>query len=137
MTRIRADKIRSTSTGKSARIRVIRGSVRFSCFQFGKFTRATNNQADSDSTDVKQQQLFGPEPLPWELADQEDLVCAQLVFNRPVDRAFDYLVPDPLRGQLQVGQRVQAPFGRGDRLAIGYCVGLEKPNRPEGLKTIH
>lgn len=86
---------------------------------------------------MKQQQLFGPEPSPWELADQEDLVCAQLVFNRPIDKAFDYLVPDPIRGQLQAGQRVKAPFGRGDRLTIGYCVGLEKPNRTDGLKTIH
>ena len=86
---------------------------------------------------MKQQQLFGPEPLPWELADQEDLVCAQLVFNRPVDKTFDYLVPDPLRGQLQIGQRVKAPFGRGDRLATGYCVGLEKPKRTQGLKIIH
>ena len=60
----------------------------------------------------EQQQLFGPEPMPWELADQEDLVCAQLVFNRPVDTAFDYLVPDHFRGLLQPGQRVKAPFGR-------------------------
>jgi primosomal protein N' (replication factor Y) len=86
---------------------------------------------------VKQQQLFEREPLPWELADQEDLVCAQLVFNRPVDKAFDYLVPDHVRGPLQPGQRVKAPFGRGDRLAIGYCVGLERPKRSEGLKAIH
>jgi primosomal protein N' (replication factor Y) len=86
---------------------------------------------------VKQQQLFEREPLPWELADQDDLACAQLVFNRPVDKAFDYLVPDHLRGQLQPGQRVKAPFGRGDRLAVGYCVGLEKPKRGEGLKAIH
>src|SRR5258708_8500663 len=75
--------------------------------------------------------------MPWELADQEDLVCAQLVFNRPVDTAFDYLVPDHLRGQLQPGQRVKAPFGRGDRLGVGYCVGIEKPKRSEGLKLIH
>src|SRR5260370_24530538 len=75
--------------------------------------------------------------MPWELADQEDLVCAQLVFNRPVDTAFDYLVPDELRGKLQPGQRVKAPFGRGDRLTIGYCVDLAKPNRTQGLKAIH
>jgi primosomal protein N' (replication factor Y) len=86
---------------------------------------------------VKQQQLFEAESLPWELADQEDRACAQLVFNRPVDRAFDYHVPDALRGQLQAGQRVKAPFGRGDRLAVGYCVGLEKPQRTDGLKSIH
>jgi len=86
---------------------------------------------------LKQQQLFGPEPSPWELADQEDLACAQLVFNRPIDTAFDYLVPDTIRGHLQVGQRVKAPFGRGDRLATGYCVGLEMPKRTQGLKIIH
>jgi hypothetical protein len=94
-------------------------------------------KAIASDTGVKQQQLFGPEPLPWELADQEDLACAQLVFNRPVDKAFDYVIPDALRGQLQVGQRVKAPFGRGERLAVGYCVGLEKPKRTEGLKGIH
>jgi primosomal protein N' (replication factor Y) len=86
---------------------------------------------------VKQQQLFGPEPAPWELADQEDLACAQLVFNRPVDTAFDYVIPDELRGRLQPGQRVKAPFGRGDRLATGYCVGLARPQRNEGLKLVH
>jgi primosomal protein N' (replication factor Y) len=86
---------------------------------------------------VKQQQLFNPDPSPWELADQEDLVCAQLVFNRPVDRSFDYLVPDHLRGRLQPGQRAKAPFGRGDYLSVGYCVGLAKPARTGRLKAIH
>jgi primosomal protein N' (replication factor Y) len=86
---------------------------------------------------VKQQQLFGPEPLPWEQADLNDLAAAQLVFNRPVDTAFDYLVPDHLRGRLQPGHRVLAPFGRGDRLTTGYCVGLQKPQRTQGLKTVH
>jgi primosomal protein N' (replication factor Y) len=38
---------------------------------------------------------------------------------------------------LQPGQRVKAPFGRGDRLSVGYCVGLAKPNHPERLKLIH
>ncbi len=86
---------------------------------------------------MKQNQLFNPDPLPWELADQDDLVCAQLVFNRPIDTTFDYLVPDQLRGQLQPGQRVKAPFGRGDHLSVGYCIGLGKPGRTQGLKAIH
>jgi primosomal protein N' (replication factor Y) len=86
---------------------------------------------------VKQQNLFGPELLPWEQADRDDLVAAQLVFNRPVETTFDYLVPDPLRDRLQPGQRVLAPFGRGDRLTTGYCVGLERPHRSQGLKIIH
>src|SRR5262249_47402725 len=66
-----------------------------------------------------------------------DLACAQLVFNRPVDRAFDYVIPDRLRAQIQPGHRVRAPFGRGDRLAVGYCVGLARPGRSNGLKAIH
>lgn len=86
---------------------------------------------------MKQQQLFNPDPAPWELADQEDLAGAQLVFNRPVDRIFDYILPDEFRGRLQPGQRVKAPFGRGDRLSVGYCVGLDKPRRTTGLKSLH
>jgi primosomal protein N' (replication factor Y) len=86
---------------------------------------------------VKQQNLFGPEPSPWEQADLNDLCAAQLVFNRPVDTAFDYLVPDHLRGTLQPGYRVLAPFGRGDQLCTGYCVGLQTPQRSHGLKVIH
>ncbi|MBI3864842.1 MAG: primosomal protein N' [Planctomycetia bacterium] len=86
---------------------------------------------------MKQQQLFGPEPLPWEEADLDDLAAAQLVFNRPVDTAFDYLIPEHLRGQLQPGHRVLAPFGRGDRLCAGFCVGTSRPQRREGLKSVY
>ncbi|MBS0266172.1 MAG: primosomal protein N' [Planctomycetes bacterium] len=64
-------------------------------------------------------------------------MAAQLVFNRPVETTFDYLVPDHLRDRLRPGQRVLAPFGRGDRLTTGYCVGLERPQRSHGLKIIH
>jgi primosomal protein N' (replication factor Y) len=95
------------------------------------------SKAKSSEADVKQQQLFGPEPLPWEQSDLNDLAAAQLVFNRPVDTAFDYLVPDHLRGRLQPGQRVRAPFGRGGRLTTGYCVGLQRPQRDHGLKVVH
>jgi primosomal protein N' (replication factor Y) len=86
---------------------------------------------------MQQKQLFKPDPLPWELADQEDRLCAQLVFNRPVDAVFDYLVPDALRGKLKPGHRVKAPFGRGNRLAVGYCVALGQPTTTHELKRIH
>ena len=95
------------------------------------------SKAKPGKAEVKQQQLFGPEPLPWEQADLNDLAAAQLVFNRPVDTVFDYLVPDHLRGQLVPGHRVLAPFGRGDRLTTGYCVSLNKPQRTQGLKSVH
>jgi len=55
---------------------------------------------------------------------------AQVVFNVPLDRSFDYEVPEDLAGQLQVGSRVRAPFGR--RHLVGYCVGLvEEPSVAE------
>lgn len=55
---------------------------------------------------------------------------AQVVFNIPLQRTFDYLIPEPLTERLRVGCRVRAPFGR--RAAVGYCVGLaEEPSVPE------
>src|SRR5690606_963430 len=35
--------------------------------------------------------------------------------------------PDPLRELLAPGQRVKAPFGRGDRGTVGFCVGIGPP----------
>jgi primosomal protein N' (replication factor Y) len=86
---------------------------------------------------VKQNQLFDPDPLPWLEADREDILCAQVVFNRPLDQTYDYRIPGELRDRLQAGQRLRVPFGRGDRLTVGYCVGIGKPQRTDGLKTVH
>ncbi len=56
---------------------------------------------------------------------------AEIVFDRPLDHAYSYGVPDALREQVAVGKRVLAPFGRGDRQTIGFCVGVstEQPSR--------
>ena len=87
----------------------------------------------------RQQSLFdlGPESAPdssgedpslgWEAAAAADCLAAQVVFNRPLDTAFHYLVPDELRDHLAPGQRVRVPFGRGNRSTVGFCVGLERP----------
>ena len=55
-----------------------------------------------------------------------------MVFDRPLDQAYSYGVPDSLRAAIAVGKRVQVPFGRGDRPTIGYCVRLSEtpPDRP-------
>lgn len=87
-----------------------------------------------------QQQLFdtAPDDAPWEAAAAADLMCASVAFNRPLDTPFTYLVPDPLRESIQVGQRVRAPFGRGDRQTVGYCVGLSRPSGdPRRLKYLN
>ncbi|MEW4527125.1 primosomal protein N' [Maioricimonas sp. JC845] len=77
----------------------------------------------------RQQQLFEPppEPTPWERAAESDQLIAEVVLNRPLTEVYHYLVPDPLRPLLAPGQRVKVPFGRGNKLLTGYCVGFGKP----------
>jgi primosomal protein N' (replication factor Y) len=62
---------------------------------------------------------------------------ADVVFDRPLDHAFSYRVPESLRDAVAVGKRVLVPFGRGDRSVAGYCVGLSEtaPQR-EGIKDL-
>jgi primosomal protein N' (replication factor Y) (superfamily II helicase) len=57
---------------------------------------------------------------------------AEVVFDRPLDHAYTYAVPERLRESIGVGKRVQAPFGKGDRATVGYCVHLTQtpPARP-------
>ncbi len=60
------------------------------------------------------------EPTSWEHAVAADQWIARVVVNRPLNRPFDYLVPDPLREHLQPGMRVRVPFGGGNQLLVGY-----------------
>ena len=51
--------------------------------------------------------------------------------NLPLDRTFDYIIPEPLRGRVQPGSRVRVPFGNR-KSVLGYCVGLkDEPDVPE------
>lgn len=61
-------------------------------------------------------------------------MIAQVVFNLPVDRAFDYLVPEAWRTTLQPGMRVEAPFG--PRRLIGTVVRLRASSPIRQLKTL-
>ncbi|MCA9070920.1 MAG: DEAD/DEAH box helicase family protein, partial [Planctomycetaceae bacterium] len=77
-----------------------------------------------------QKNLFGgedlpPLSLPWEEAT--DRLSAEIVFDLPLETTFHYLVPEDLREMIQPGQRVRAPFGRGNRPNVGYCVSLGPP----------
>ncbi len=93
-------------------------------------------------TRSRQQQLFDlpadqvdDDPLVrWEEAARADRLAAQVVFNRPLNTAYHYLVPDSLRGHLVAGQRVRVSFGRGNQSTIGFCVGLERP--PESIRRL-
>lgn len=77
----------------------------------------------------RQSRLFSDEDLPpnlqpWEVAADSDRLIADIVFNRPLTTVFQYLVPNALRELIGPGQRVEAPFGRGNRTITGFCVGL-------------
>jgi primosomal protein N' (replication factor Y) len=61
---------------------------------------------------------------------------ADVVFDRPLDHAFSYHVPDHLRDAVAVGKRVLAPFGKGDRAVAGYCIGLSTTAPPREVKDL-
>ncbi len=92
--------------------------------------------------DRSQPSLFSPAELPanlqpWEAAAQGDVLSAAVVFNLPLETPYHYLVPDALRTLIQPGQRVQAPFGSGNKPSIGYCVEITtQPPTSKRLKSL-
>src|SRR5947207_10573262 len=69
-------------------------------------------------SDTHQRDLFVAEAPP-------PVACglfADVVFDRPLDHAFTYAVPPDLAARVGPGKRVRAPFGRGDKTVVGYCV---------------
>jgi primosomal protein N' (replication factor Y) len=81
-------------------------------------------------SDASQGQLFDNAPAPAPISAPSGLF-AEIVFDRPLDQAYSYAVPDDLKDTLGIGKRVIAPFGRGDKPTIGYCVriGDQAPQR--------
>ena len=64
---------------------------------------------------------------------ESSALFADVVFDRPMDHAYTYAVPDSLRSSISVGKRVEAPFGRGNRSSIGFCVRVH--NQPPAHET--
>src|SRR5215475_4559383 len=61
---------------------------------------------------------------------------AEVVFDRPLDTAYTYAVPESLREAVAVGKRVQTPFGRGDKQTVGFCVGVTETPPGRAVKLI-
>jgi primosomal protein N' (replication factor Y) len=61
---------------------------------------------------------------------------ADIVFDRPIDQAYTYAVPEDLRATVGVGKRVLAPFGRGERVTAGYCVGVNQTEPTREVKEL-
>ncbi len=50
------------------------------------------------------------------------------ITHEKLDKVFQYIIPNGLKGKLEVGMEVIVPFGRGSRETRGYVVGFsEKP----------
>lgn len=65
------------------------------------------------------------DPPPWEVDDAGHHLVATVVLSEGPTGAFDYLVPETCREQIQAGRRVRVPFGRSNRNVVGYCVEVE------------
>jgi primosomal protein N' (replication factor Y) len=61
---------------------------------------------------------------------------AEIVFDRPLDHAYTYSVPQGLLQAVGIGKRVVAPFGRGDKPTTGYCVHLTETVPARAVKPL-
>jgi primosomal protein N' (replication factor Y) (superfamily II helicase) len=79
-------------------------------------------------TKPTQKNLFQTEPdrPAWEIAAEEDRLVADVALVRPLEQTYSYLVPESLREFIGPGQRVEIPFGKGNRKEVAFCVGLSK-----------
>jgi primosomal protein N' (replication factor Y) len=59
-----------------------------------------------------------------------------VVFNRPLDHAYSYAVPKPMHDRVGVGKRVLAPFGRGEKATVGFCVRVSTTEPSLEVKDI-
>jgi primosomal protein N' (replication factor Y) len=80
-----------------------------------------------------QRDLFTPDEA---TAATTATLFAEVVFDRPLDHAFTYAVREELRDAIAVGKRVRAPFGRGNKGTIGYCVRVSEEAPPREVKEL-
>jgi len=82
-----------------------------------------------DMSKYEQNSLFGE--------DKTDKAPAghviRVAFESGVDTEFDYLVPDKL-WPIAVGQRIEAPFGKNNKLEVGFCAETDIGHREEKFK---
>jgi primosomal protein N' (replication factor Y) len=86
--------------------------------------RATADRGGADRAKTEppsQGELFETAPPPWELAVEDDVAIASIVFSDAPYGPYDYRIPDQFRDQLQAGMRVRVPLGRRRKLIAGWC----------------
>lgn len=80
---------------------------------------------------TNQQILFGDQVEPWEIDAAAEQLLATVVFPTGAAGEFTYRVPERLAARIEPGRRVHVPFGRGNRLASGYCVSVGLQQTPQ------
>jgi primosomal protein N' (replication factor Y) len=92
--------------------------------------RASDGENSQRTTSARRNDSIGPRQAAWFGISDNDAKLAGgpfvgVVFNRPIEQVLTYRVPGRLKRIIQPGQRVRVPLGRGDRLAVGYCVRVD------------
>ena len=64
--------------------------------------------------------LFGEDDIPAVEAGW----VVRVAFDGGGDNVYDYVVPEVL-WPVGIGQRVEVPFGRGNKCVTGFCVAVE------------
>jgi primosomal protein N' (replication factor Y) len=54
----------------------------------------------------------------------------RVAFETAADTEFDYAVPDEI-WPIETGQRIEAPFGRKNKLQVGFCVDIQQKEQEE------
>ncbi len=80
---------------------------------------------------VTQRELFDAPP-----SEPLTGLFVDVVFDRPLDHAYTYAVPAELTASVTVGKRVQAPFGKGDRPTVGFCVRVHEQAPERSVKAV-
>lgn len=88
------------------------------------FGRGLEDDLSAESTAPSSQQieLFETKPPPWELAVEDDVAVAKIVFSAPPHGPYDYRIPDEFRDQLKPGMRVRVPLGGRRKPITGWCI---------------
>src|SRR5262245_23087062 len=79
--------------------------------------------------------LFGL-AVPHPVLEAVPTLFADVVFDRPLDHAYTYAVPAELHAAVEVGKRVEVPFGKGDKATAGYVVRVSADTPPRPVKAV-
>ena len=56
------------------------------------------------------------------------------ISHEKLDKSFQYVIPENLKEEIQVGVVVSIPFGRGNQLRKGYVVGISAEPKVKGIQ---